>query len=1058
MKIDVGNFIIVRSPFYPFKNLFEVDVKSLLINPCFAEAIFLSSPNLIEEIEKHLSNNLNEKESEKLILSVFRFYLRAAYRCTPFGLFAGISIGKIADKTSINLCSQDQYKKSTRLDTHFLSAIVQKILLEPSIRNFVKWFPNNTLYSIHDKLRYIEYRVDKDSRTHHLTKVDGSEYVQLVLSKAHVGATIDNLSEVLMSDEISKAEALNFIEEIIAGCLLVPELEPQVTGKEYHHQILEKSQPHTQTDGDLINIVSIVDRLKMGDTQAVGNSLSLFKDILQETKSIFPDFDPGKLFQCDMLKPTHSCAINKGVTEELSRAIKMLNNVTPQSEQTRLKDFKEAFIKHYEEQEIPLLEVLDSEAGIGYPVNAHESSDNVPLLINLFVQAENKSQLSTHQSTAWSKFLWSKLQEAIRSDSCEIEIAEVEIQTILKDQKNDKSLLPDSVYTLASVLAASGEELDKGNFLVYHEVTAGPSAVNLLGRFCHMSDELTTLAKEVLRKEEEARPDCIFAEILHIPQARLGNILMRPVLRDYEIPILTRASVDEEHTISLNDLMVSVRNGRIFLRSKRLNKEVIPRLTTAHNFSVNPVPHYHFLCDLQFQGIKGGLSWNWGVLNEFPFLPRVRYRKTILSKARWILNLSDLSTEKGIKESEILELFTPHFTKNGIPGNVTITQGDNQLPIDIRNTYCLKILAQDLKKYKSIILQECIFNINNLVVKGTEGAFTNEIIIPWYKQVEVKQSQSPNGDTKRVTTEINSQQRLFLPGSEWHYAKIYCGIKTADLILAEVIKPLTEKLLVEGIINKFFFIRYSDSDYHLRIRFRGEGNFYAEVTDRLNRALTPFLQTNLVSNVQTEIYKREVERYGFENMDSSESIFFVDSVAALNILSLLEGDEGDHLRWQFAIKGVNDLLDAFNFKSSTKKDLMGLLSMNFAKEFNADNQESKKQLSNKYREHRSVMDLIFQETLDEQHDLYPVWNIFKIRKDSLSEYANEIFRLSRENKLSIGLNDLVASYIHMFLNRFLRSKQRMQEMVIYDLLHQHYKSLLARETKNAKASQPEQVS
>jgi hypothetical protein len=67
-------------------------------------------------------------------------------------------------------------------------------------------------------------------------------------------------------------------------------------------------------------------------------------------------------------------------------------------------------------------------------------------------------------------------------------------------------------------MAGSNEELDKGNFLVYHEATAGPSAVNLLGRFCHMSDELTNYAREAILKEEAARADCIFAEILQIPQ------------------------------------------------------------------------------------------------------------------------------------------------------------------------------------------------------------------------------------------------------------------------------------------------------------------------------------------------------------------------------------------------------------------------------------------------------------------------------------------------------------------------------------------------------------
>ncbi|UYN87593.1 MAG: lantibiotic dehydratase [Cyclobacteriaceae bacterium] len=1057
MTFNSPGFFILRTPLLPLENYPKSDLQSLFLNKVFKEGLYLASPNLFNEVEKYLNCSLDGKEREKLELSLYRYYLRSCYRCTPFGMFAGISLGAIAGQSTMQLAPTLQYRKNTRLDTHFLASFVQHLLQDEKVRESIRWFANNSLYTVGNKLRFIEYRIDKEVRTHHLVKVDGSEHVQSILSKARNGATINELANLLVTNEIKFEEAVSFVNEMIAACLLVSELDSLVTGAEYHTQLLEKLKDIPASQRYLKKLHAVVAALQKTDQNEVGVSTKYYDQVITDIKKWQIDFDSGKLFQCDMVKPAIRCVINKKVTDELSQSIRMLNRATTHSEQTNLKVFKEAFIKHYEEQEIPLLEVLDSEAGIGYPVNTHVSSDNSPLLANLFVKEENHLQLNNHQSNTWSKFLLTKLQEAIRRNSCEIEISEAEIQTILKDEKNDESLLPDSVYSLGSVLAPSGEELDKGNFLVYHEVTAGPSAINLLGRFCHMSNELTDLASEALRKEEEARPECIFAEILHIPQARLGNILMRPVLREYEIPILTRASVDEDHTIELNDLMVSIRNGRIFLRSKRLNKEVIPRLTTAHNFSMNPVPHYHFLCDLQFQGIKGGLSWNWGVLNEFPFLPRVRYGKTILSKARWILNLSNLSTKKDIKDSEIVELVTTHFTENGIPVNVTITQGDNQLPINIRNATCLKILVQDLKKYKSLILQECLFNDNNLVVTGPEGAFTNEIIIPWCKQIDVKQSERTNVDVKQAK-EINLQQRSFLPGSEWHYAKIYCGVKTADLILAEVIKPLTEKLLEEGIISKFFFIRYYDPDHHLRIRFKGEGNFYAEVTNRLNKSLTPFLQANLVSNVQTEIYKREIERYGFENMDNSETIFFVDSIAVLNILSLLEGDEGDHFRWQFAIKGVNDLLDAFKFNNSMKKDLMGWLSMNFAKEFNADNQESKKQLSAKYREYRSVIELMFKDILSEKHEFYLVWQFFKTRKESLSVYAAEIYWLSRKNKLSVGLNDLVASYIHMFLNRFLRSKQRMQEMVIYDLLHQHYKSLLARESKNIKVIQTEQVS
>jgi thiopeptide-type bacteriocin biosynthesis protein len=183
-------------------------------------------------------------------------------------------------------------------------------------------------------------------------------------------------------------------------------------------------------------------------------------------------------------------------------------------------------------------------------------------------------------------------------------------------------------------------------------------------------------------------------------------------------------------------------------------------------------------------------------------------------------------------------------------------------------------------------------------------------------------------------------------------------------------------------------------------------------------------------------------------MDNSESLFFYDSTSTIQILSLLEGDEGDDLRWQFAIKGVNDLMESFGYNLTAKIELMDVLSSNFKKEFNVESTESKKQLGAKFRELRPKIELALQSEIDSTHEFYEVWQLFEIRKSSLIDCAKRIDELYSSHALEVQKSDLVASYIHMFLNRFCRSKQRMQEMVIYDLLHQHYKSQLARTAKS----------
>lgn len=132
----------------------------------------------------------------------------------------------------------------------------------------------------------------------------------------------------------------------------------------------------------------------------------------------------------------------------------------------------------------------------------------------------------------------------------------------------------------------------------------GPSGANLLARFRHADQRLAECVQAHVQAEE-ALPSggAVFAEIVHLPEGRVGNVLCRPVLRRYEIPLLATPGVPVDRQLALSDLTVSVRDGRIVLRSRRLGAEVLPRLTSAHNFA-NPrsLKLYKFLCLLQHQG------------------------------------------------------------------------------------------------------------------------------------------------------------------------------------------------------------------------------------------------------------------------------------------------------------------------------------------------------------------------------------------------------------------------------------------------------------------------
>lgn len=50
---------------------------------------------------------------------------------------------------------------------------------------------------------------------------------------------------------------------------------------------------------------------------------------------------------------------------------------------------------------------------------------------------------------------------------------------------------------------------------------------------------------------------------------------------------------------------------------------------------------------------------------------------------------------------------------------------------------------------------------------------------------------------------------------------------------------------------------------------------------------------------------------------------------------------------------------------------------------------------------------------------------------------------AESGKLTIPIEELVSSYIHMAVNRLMPSQQRLYEMVQYDFLYKYYRSKLA---------------
>lgn len=277
-------------------------------------------------------------------------------------------------------------------------------------------------------------------------------------------------------------------------------------------------------------------------------------------------------------------------------------------------------------------------------------------------------------------------------------------------------------------------------------------------------------------------------------------------------------------------------------------------------------------------------------------------------------------------------------------------------------------------------------------------------------------------------------KRKFVPGSEWLYFKIYTGIKTADIILEESIEPLVTYFKENNLISQWFFIRYSDPNPHLRLRFKlTQTENYTEVLHKVNTTLTEYTNSGEISNILIDIYNREIERYGSNTIEEAETLFWNNSEFTLQCLHYT-----DEEKLIISLFYIDELLDQLNLPIQEKLNWIKDFNEVFKKEFNAD-KKLNSQLDKKYREFNpQLLDFIQSEEFSEERN-----TIISTISESASVLQTILNHHENESSES-SLQTFFQSIFHMNINRMFISNQRLFEMIVYDYLFRYYKTVAFR--------------
>ena len=682
-------------------------------------------------------------------------------------------------------------------------------------------------------------------------------------------------------------------------------------------------------------------------------------------------------------------SLDKGVidqkyTENIPALIDLLIKVLPDPDDSEdMVVFMKRFSKRFEGIDVPVMVALDPELGVGYG-NLYNKGKNEGILSKVIGgQPKQRENDNIANFSNQGKFA---IGEIIHLDKFIIE----------NPSGVSKRPLPNSCSLVGSIV-------DDGLII---ERIGGHSFNQLAGRFTAVNNEILDICREITSIEESINPDVIFFDIAYNAEMAVDNVNRRQRVYRQELNLLNYTEMD--HPLTLEDLYISVSGKEIVLRSKRLNKRMIPRMSSAYNFRRSDLPIFRFLYDLSFYGIWPDLTFD--PLNLFPgnkYYPRFQFRNIVLSLAKIRVTKGEIEGSSVHEKIICLKNLIEDFKLGSI---VKVLSDEEPLVMGCSIKQDMELLLGEVQKKGSVYIEEFPIASNPLVIDKQGRGYNNQLIIPL---IHLKEVYYGSGSISNIDC---SKKRAFLPAKDWISLEIYGHPSGADNIL---IGPLTKVLLqFKEQIKCWFFIRYNENGDHLRFRLQLKHKRYREeIMEAIHTYLEPLYCKGLISDIALRIYNREMERYGIAGIEHVEQHFRMDSEL---ILEMIRSEVPEELRYIYCLQLFLAIKEDSPIGEQRFDSWMENIRNHFGEEHEMDTQKYK--MLNQYYKENDVFNLV---NLTQKVP----------GAENLVKSIIDLICVCTDRRRAPFFTDLM----HMHINRLFSDQQRAHEMIIYNLLTTYLK-------------------
>jgi thiopeptide-type bacteriocin biosynthesis protein len=987
-------------------------------DPFIQQALAVASPSLLAGIAR-LRPDDDSRRTRRVFSRLLRYLTRMSTRPTPFGLFSGVAMGQFGKRPLLQMASPVLKALRTRPDMSWVLALIQYIEQEKAFLPDLHVVTNhNILFNgTRAHLPYADIYGQADNASIHVQVTQPMLYaLQLTQEPLPYQELIQRLQ--IQYPQVTPPLLEQFVGQLWEHHFLQSNLRPPLTDTSPAHYLLQQLPDTPALTTIKETIAQVLHQLAAFDQAP---SSDLLHNIRETQKRLSATQHDDNL-QTDTALALTASGLPDEIGHAACRAAEILFRQSQRRGLQHLHEYRQAFLEKYGPYtEIPLLELLSEGQGLGAPPTYQFPPRSFAL----------PSQAQPTTSSRRDSVLTRLVMQAVNDHASEIVLNDDLLQQ-LERQPINATELPHSVEIYLQIQAASREALLQGDWRAVIGPNCGsPGGGRTFGRFCDiLGVETRQQLQQFIEQEEALAPDSVFAELTYLPvRARAANVALRPRLRRYEIAVGVMPAVETEQLITLDDLVVGIRDNRFYLRSLRLGKEV--RVCEGHMLNAQNAPNVcRFLAEIGGDARPAFTPFDWGRLATAPFLPRVVSDHLILSPAQW--NLTAATLAPATLESCDLEKYqaAQRWRQSWhVPRYVYWTQADNRLLLDLEHPCTIDELFSELDHMQPdhyLTLQEMQPGFEDLWLD--DGTATNryiaEIVVPVVRtqlaQVSPRQIQSS------LIRPVEPALRNAYPGGEWVYIKLFCEPDAQNEVIVQHITPFLERLRLLRLFDRWFFIRYVERDTHIRLRLHAHDAQSASQLLLLTLQWAGQLaEQGVIEQYALDTYSREIERYGGpESMATLEHFFTTDSELSSNLIQALHTHTITLDPLEVAVLSLDFLFAAWGSRPEQKQRCIS-------------HATDPVRYKNDFRARRRLLcELLepWEQTSDLQisEQRQAILNCLQPQQTTIREIAAQIRELEEAGQLWTSYDDLLASIAHMHINRLI-GIQRHQEQHIYGL-------------------------